>query len=61
MRQKVSIKLTDAANRIGMDELELCFETPNEFDGVHGIHLVLTKQQAISLGKVIRAKYGDAE
>ena len=60
MRQKVSIKLAERVE-VGEDGLELCFEAPNQFDGVYGVHLALTKEQAVSLGKVIRAKYGDAE
>lgn len=57
-RQKVKIKLSAAADRNGIDELELQFEAP--LDSESGMTVILTKQQAVSLGQVIRAKYGDA-
>lgn len=59
MRQTVSIKLTSAADRTGTDELQLDFEAPG--DSRSGMHVVLTKQQAVSLSNVIRAKFGDGE
>lgn len=57
MRQKVKIKLTAAADRTGLDEMELAFEASG--DSESGLVVILTKEQAVSLGKVIRAKYGD--
>lgn len=56
MTQEVNIKLSQAKDRTGNDELEVTFQMA---ESQSGLTVVLTKEQAVSLSNVIRAKYGD--
>jgi hypothetical protein len=57
MAQKVRFKLS--VDPVKDDDLELEFESPSQFSRVASAKFSLTREQAVSLGKVIRAKYGD--